>query len=242
MKHLFFIFLVSLLLLPCGSSAAKVDQSYRKIARNYGFVLEAKPRLGNGIGGQRISVEETEKELERFFKALQELPQNFVRQSGINKVMICKDLTLHKEKADGIATGDCIYLTLGFHPRTVYHELFHVFDPKRKNSRWTKLNNREFYYQGSKFYPQKNSRKNRRRKEKAKSFKADFVSEYAQSFECEDRAETFSFMVAEKEKFLERTKKSPVLKQKMLFIIDITSNRKLLGKNYWKERFGTETF
>ena len=107
------------------------------------------------------------------------------------------------------------------------------------------MNNKAFRYQGSDFdqiYSQRSNRKSRKRKEKAKSFLADFASSYAQSFEWEDRAETFSFMVAEKEKFLERTKKSPVLKQKMLFIIDITSNRKLLGKNYWKERFGTETF
>ena len=233
MRILFFIFLFLGCLLPLESLAEKVDQAYRKTARKYGFVLESKPRFGNGIKGVRISTAETEKELQRFFKALEALPVNFVKQSGISKVMICKNLLLNDEKADGVATEDCIYLTTGFHPRTVYHELFHVFDSKRNNSRWTRLNKREFYYQGSNFYPQKDNRKNRKRKEKNKSFEADFVSKYAQSFEWEDRAETFAYMVAEKEKFLERTKKSPVLQKKMLFIINLTSKRSLLGKEYW---------
>ena len=238
MRFSVLIFLLSSLLFPCGVWADKVEQDYRRTARLYGFKLEEKPQFRDGIRGTRISAAEAEKELQRFFKALEELPQSFVKSSGIAKVMICKDLRLKNEKADGVATADCIYLTSGFHPRTVYHELFHVFDPKRKNSKWTKLNNREFYYQGSKFYPQKDNRKNRKRKEKAKSFESDFASEYAQSFEWEDRAETFSFMIAEKKKFAEKAQKSPVLKKKMLYIIDMTSGRKLLGKDFWGKTLG----
>ena len=235
MRNIFFIFALSLLVFPCSSFAEKVDQAYRKIAREYGFKLESKPQFRGPVRGVSIPVGEAEKELDRFFNALEVLPQDFVKQSGINKVMICKNLMLNNEKADGVAAGDCIYLNAGFHPRTVYHELFHVFDPKRKNSKWTRLNNREFYYQGSSFYPQKDNRKNRKRKDKAKSFIADFASSYAQSFEWEDRAETFAHMIAEKEKFVQTAKKSPVLTKKMYYIIEITSSKKLLGKDFWSD-------
>lgn len=231
-----------IVLLPMESPGKRVDKEYRKMAQQYGFKLSDRLRFRGGVSGRRISAGETETELERFFAALAVLPPDFVRRSGIKKVMICRDLTLNNQPAGGVVSEDCIYLTVGFSAKTVYHELFHVFDTRRNSSKWTKLNNKAFRYQGSDFYQiysQRSNRKSRKRKEKAKSFLADFASSYAQSFEWEDRAETFAHMLVEKERFFRRTRQSPVLHKKMLYIIDVTtSGRKQLTKKFWAEILG----
>ena len=67
----------------------------------------------------------------------------------------------------------------------------------------------------------------------------DFVSEYAMSFEHEDRAETFAYMIVEGKKFLKRTK-NPVMKAKMEYIMALFIERKLLSNEFWNKHFDSK--
>ena len=73
-------------------------------------------------------------------------------------------------------------------------------------------------------------------------FDADFVSGYAQSNEREDRAETFSHMVNDSKRFMQKARRSPVLWRKMQYMIDMTGRKSLLGKTYWQRKLGAEAF
>lgn len=206
-------------------------------------VRQTKPHVDH-IGGSLPAEEVVKKEAERFFEALDQLPASFIRRSGLKYVTFLNNLTLHNVPAGGIARGDSIYLAVNFSDKTVYHELFHIFDPHEKDRKWTRLNDKKFVYTGSAFYSEKVSSVKRKRKAKnlqEGTFDDDFVSRYAMSNEREDRAETFSFMVSEKQGFLRRTAKSPVLRKKMEFIVRITSKHNLLGSRFWQDIFENDS-
>ena len=67
----------------------------------------------------------------------------------------------------------------------------------------------------------------------------DFVSEYAMSFEHEDRAETFSYMIVEGKKFLKRTK-NPIMKAKMEYIMALFVEKNLLDQEFWNKHFDSK--
>ncbi len=235
-----------LLTLPClGNGRAKIDRSYRKAAKRYRFELKSQVNFPRNISGEILPVSEVENELGRFFAALDELETGFVRKSGLRKVVICKNLKLNGMACAGVARGDCIYLAKGFSKRVVYHEMFHIFDPSRDDKAWQRLNHKDFRYRGINFPDRPISKKQKKKLQKhyskvTKDFSADFVSRYAQSSEVEDRAETFACMIDEGRYFLMRAKKSPVLRKKMQYLVDLTDRSSLLGKEYWKKKFGKD--
>ena len=71
----------------------------------------------------------------KFFKGLEILPDSFLEKSRIRYVTFLDDLTLKRVPAGGIASGDTIYLNTKFDILTVYHELFHTFDPTPRSIR-----------------------------------------------------------------------------------------------------------
>lgn len=232
------------LLYSTDALAAKIDRKYKKTARKYEITVTDQFNSRNGKkSGDPLTGKELEDELERFFAALEHLTVDFVKKSGVSHVLICNNLKLNGKSCSGIASGNTIFLKAGCSDKTVAHELFHVFDPQREQRKWTKLNPKEFVYTGSKFYSADLGRRDKRKVEQnAETGEMDkhFVSKYAQSFEREDRAETFAYMVIEGPRFLERVKKSDVLKKKMEFIIEMTDSNRLLGRDFWNERLGLD--
>lgn len=222
-----------------------IAKNYRKAARKYRFDLKAKAVFPHPIEGEQLPLEEIEEELDRFFEALDELGVSFVKKSGLKKVMICRRISLNGMPCAGIARGDTMYLKKGFRKRTVYHEMFHIFDPKRSNKKWQRLNHKDFRYRGINF-PDRPVSKRMRNKLKRhyrkidRDFSKDFVSNYAQTNEVEDRAETFAFMIDEGTRFVTRADKSNVLFNKMLFMVDLTDRGSLLGKEYWRRKLGQD--
>ena len=179
---------------------------------------------------------------EKFFKALSILPSSFMERSRIRYVTFFDDLTLNKAPAGGVASGDTIYLNTKFNAVTVYHELFHTFDPylMNQNRKWLALNHKNFVYTGSDFLSVRSTKFRRKRREDNLStgrFNQDFVSRYAMSNDLEDRAETFAYMIGEGPRFLARTARSSVLQKKMDYIIGMTGKKRLLGKDFWDKHF-----
>ena len=231
------------LCLNCSDLYAKKEHVVKRFAaKRYDgkkiVVRQVKPP--RNVGGILPPEHMVAKAAERFYKALDVLPENFVKRSRMRYVTFYINPTLDGKGVGGLAYQDRIILNVNFSSGTVYHELFHVFDKQRVQAKWKKLNNKKFVYTGSEYYPAELSRKKRNRKDENLSsgrFDQDFVSRYAMSNELEDRAETFAHMICEKERFLLRTAKSPVLKKKMEYIIDMTDKRNLLGKTFWWEIF-----
>ena len=217
----------------------------RPTAQKYGSVRirvrQVTPR--GGIAGTPVPRARVPELSERFFRSINRLPESFISKSGLKYVTFVTGLQLNNAPAAGVASGDTIYLAADCDAHTIYHELYHIFDPPGKNKQWLKLNPGGFVYTGSVFYQERLS-KFKRKKMSANledgRFKDDFVSRYAMSNEREDRAETFAAMIVEGERFLRRTEKSPVMKKKMEYIIDATDRRNLLGKDFWSRRFRPE--
>ena len=183
-----------------------------------------------------------EKCAERFYKILEYLPAELIVKSGLKYVTFLNGLKLNGQYAGGIASGNTIYLMVNFTEAAVFHEFFHVFDPKAKDEKWRNLNDKSFSYTGSKFYQMDYSKKEERKIKKnirKDRIQEGFVSTYAMSFEHEDRAETFAYMIVEGKKFLKRTK-NPVMKAKMEYIMELFIQRKLLDQSFWDRHFGSK--
>ncbi len=201
-------------------------------------------RTGGDIDGIPLKGQELEKAAIRFFEIMDKVPLKLISASGLRQVGFYKNLKLNNAPAGGIASGNIMYLAENFSAHTFYHELFHVFDKVSRSTRWNKLNHKDFVYTGSAFESRNTSGRKAKKKMKnlaEKRFDDDFVSRYAMSEEKEDRAETFAAMMVEGAKFMERAKKSDVIKKKMQYIIEATGNSRVLGKDFWPLHLGIDT-
>ena len=72
MRFIFFLFAL-ILLSPLVSAAEVIEKEYRKLARSYGFKLDKHPKFHSNISGVRISIQETEQELDDCHKQLIEI-------------------------------------------------------------------------------------------------------------------------------------------------------------------------
>ena len=239
-----------LFLLPIalpGKDNDKYSSQIRKEAKRFGFKISAQTTLPAGVNGSIVPPDQAEGELLRFFSALNDLGIKFVRKSDLKNVVIVRNLSRHGKKLAGHASNDCIYLKYGFDKRTVYHEMFHVFDDKHDNNAWQRLNHKDFRYLGVSS-PERPLAKdmqkdlNKHYRKVKRNFDADFASKYAQTKEREDRAVTFECMVAEGKAFAARAVKSPVLYAKMMYIVKVTGKHSLMDEAYWRKKLGDNVF
>ena len=228
------------ILLLCSLWAVNIFAAEKSIEKKrYGGKLirvrQAKP--GGRVRGQLADETQVVQAAQRFFEIMDKLPKKFVKESKLKYVTFFSELKLNKVSAAGVACGDTIVLNVNFSEKTLYHEMFHIFDQGKRTGGWSKLNHKDFIYTGSDFYERKLiGRKAKQRAEnlKERRFDDDFVSRYAMSSPKEDRAETFAAMMAEGPNFLKRSRKSAVMKKKMHYIIEMTGTSRLLGTRFWE--------
>ena len=216
----------------------KFSNRFQKKWGNHPIKVRQQIRSG-GVSGELPSDKTVEECAERFYAALLYLPEDLIRKSGLKYVTFVRNLKLNNQSAGGVASGDTISLKVHFSDKTLFHEFFHIFDPHRHDRKWQNLNDKKFKYTGSKFYTVDMSKKERRQVKKTNrkdDIAEDFVSEYAMSFEWEDRAETFAHMIVEGRRFLKRTK-NPVMKAKMEYIMELFIQRDLLDEAFWNRHF-----
>ena len=246
-RILFFILAAALCCQPLisGAKENKVKSSKSNFSKSFQKKFGNRPiTVRQELSNKRISgyfpnSRTVEKSAERFYKILDYLPEDLIRKTKLKYVTFLRDLKLNGQYAGGVASGNTIYLPVDFITKTVFHEFFHIFDPKSKDKKWRDLNEKKFIYTGSKFYKVEMNSKDKRQVKKNKrnnDIRDDFVSEYAMSFEHEDRAETFAYMIVEGKKFLKRTK-NPVMKAKMEYIMALFIERKLLSQEFWDKHF-----
>ena len=200
-------------------------------------------RPSGKITGHLPPSSEVQRLSQSFFQIIKIFPKNFIKKSGIRYVTFLSEPKFKGKRCSGLAIkkAQTIYLSTMFNAKTVYHEIYHLFDPSRENEDWCSLNDHNFIYIGSKFYSanlSKTQSRNARKNLRGMTFDADFVSRYAMSNEREDRAETFAYMMVEGRNFLRRTQRSHVLKKKMDYIIQITTENNTLSASFWKRHLG----
>ena len=203
---------------------------YRRILWRYGlrFSERSLNRESPALKRKEIS----EEQLLSFFSSIDLFPVSFMKKTGLKNVVFCKTLIHNGSPAAGIASGDTIYLK-SVNPGTIYHELFHIVDPVRVNQKWTRLNDRKFTYGGSQFRSANVTPSQRQRLE-GEDFSGDFASNYAMSFEWEDRAETFASMLTGPRQFAKRAGASPVLAKKGELMQEISNRISLdMGSEFW---------
>ena len=224
---------------PAKGKLTRKEQTLEDKAKKWDIDISQKFK-SDAVTGKPVSGIFLVKDLQNFFECLEYLPENFVKRSGINKIVILDDLALKNEPAGGVACGNVMVLRKGFHKHVFYHELFHIFDDTvHTNKQWCNLNPKDFVYKGSSFYEVELKKRDAKKVEKnswLNKMMPHFVSEYAMSFEHEDRAEVFAAMVVEGKDFRKRTAKSAVMRKKMNMIMDMTESKRLLGRDFWKKR------
>ena len=220
------------------SGKANFTRRFRERWSNRPLTVRQEIR-SNQVTGSFPNSKTVEKCAEKFYKTLEYLPEELIVKSGLKYVTFLHELKLNDQYAGGVAGGNTIYLMVNFNEATVYHEFFHIFDPKAKDEKWRNLNDKSFSYTGSKFYQMDYSKKELRKIKKnirKDRIQEGFVTTYAMSFEHEDRAETFAYMIVEGKKFLKRTR-NPVMKAKMEYIMELFVQRKLLDQAFWDKHF-----
>ena len=238
---LFFLLLVCLqgYAYPAKGKLTRKEQTLEDKAKKWDIDISQKFK-SDAVTGKPVTGLFLAKDLLRFFECLEYLPENFVKRSSINKVVILDDLKLRNVPAGGVAAGNVMVLRKGFQKHVFYHELFHIFDDTvHTNKKWCNLNPKDFVYKGSDFYDVDLKKRDAKKVEKNSwlhKMMPHFVSEYAMSFEHEDRAEVFASMVVEGKDFRKRTAKSSVMRKKMNMIMDMTESKRLLGRDFWKKR------
>ena len=235
----FVLFMSAMFCQATGHSEYKY-KSHRRYGKQRITVRQNIPAVRQ-LSGKLPHLDAVREGEKKFFAALDALPESFVKRTGLKYVTFLENPTFKNVPITGLAAGDTIILALPVSEKTVYHELFHIFDPLKPIKKWQNFNDRRFVYTGSAYYEANLSKIKRKRKDSNLSsgkFDQDFVTHYAMSNEEEDRAETFAHMIVEKKDFLKRTAKSPALRKKMKFLIDMTDQNKLLGREFWQKNFG----
>ena len=223
------------------SGKERTSRSFQDKWGNHPIVVRqqySNPRIKGTFPSSRTA----EKCAERFYTTLAYLPEELIRKTRLKYVTFLNYVRHNGKYAGGLASGDTIYLPVNFSAKTVFHEFFHTFDPRRQDKNWTKLNEEKFIYSGNRFYEVNLDGKERRQVKKNKrndEITGGFVSEYAMSFEHEDRAETFAYMIVEGKDFLKRTK-NPVMKAKMEYIMELFIQRDLLDEAFWEKHFDSK--
>ncbi|MDD3586087.1 MAG: hypothetical protein PHQ75_02790 [Thermoguttaceae bacterium] len=218
-----------------------ISQQYLDAAEDYHFTIVYKLDESTGMTGTPLTGYRLEKEFTRFFDALELLPMDFIEKIKLKKVVIVKGLKIEGNDCDGASNDGLLALDEGFERSTVYHEMFHILDPfmdPKSDPEWNKCNPKGFVYTGNDFYAANldSSKKRQVKKEKSDpNLLLHFVSEHAASFDYEDRAETFSFMIDEGKNFLKRAESSPSINAKMNYIIELTDRLGILNQAFWKK-------
>ena len=215
-------------------------EEQQKTYRRLGIRVDSATFARNSIEGEKIDKAMLHARTAILYTALDALPPKFIKKSGIKDIYIVDNLKHNGFHAGGVAAGgDTMYLSSHANAKTIYHELYHLFDEDKEIKRWSSINPRGFKYRGSSIKGDRHLTRRQRKQIRAnkinKTYDMDFVSQYAMSFEREDRAETFAFMLQEGPRFKKRFEGSDVMRKKALYIIKTTGTGRLLGADFWEK-------
>lgn len=157
-----------------------------------------------------------------FFREFALYPQEVISQSGLRKIILCKNLKSNGQAVAGLADREnqVLYLDIGiirdfpasFLSATLHHEFFHIMDSKDGDGSWSSLNEPGFIYGTD-----GNSAKKNPTMFMMNYALVGFLNRYSMSAVEEDRAEMFANMMIDYGRVKERTEwDDPILEAKFL--------------------------
>ena len=154
-------------------------------------------------------------------KNLNRYNQKFLRKINLKYIVLCEDLSISKIKTAGIPDNVMKTLILDvkfnekYFERVIHHEIFHmVYDSFKHlfdNKEWSAFNKKSFKYADC-------STCSDRLNLDLYNNTDGFVTEYSKSIASEDMAEVFSFLITDKTNIEKKTKKDPILLNKVNYI------------------------
>lgn len=221
--------LVSLL---CVQSKVSGDVSgeLEKVARAYQIeIVSADPvfpvkTLHGLIEGKGAEGKELESYVGLFASEFMLYPTDFVKRSGLKRVVLCKELSFAGQRRNAIPDyeHDVLYLDVSrgtcskdYLRAVIHHEFFHIIDYRDdglvyKDERWTALNLAEFKYGSG----GRNAQDLQETSVLTDRFPG-FLNHYSTTAVEEDKAEVFANMIVNPVYVGDRGKKDVVLRAKV---------------------------
>ena len=154
-------------------------------------------------------------------KNLDMYDSKFLKKINLRFVVLCENLFISQINTAGIPdkTKRTLILDINFNKkyfeRVIHHEIFHIVYDSFKhlfdNKEWSAFNKKSFKYADC-------STCSDRLNLDLYNNTDGFVTEYSKSIASEDMAEVFSFLITDKTNIEKKTKKDPILLNKVNYI------------------------
>ena len=177
--------------------------------------------INNNISCDKATKESLDKSFPIIKKNLEIYESKFLKKINLRFIVLCENLFISKINTAGIPDHEkrILILDLNFNEkyfeRVIHHEVFHMIHDSHKKifdeKVWSNFNYNEFQYAecstcsdrlGLDLYDETNG----------------FLTEYSKSIPSEDMAEVYSFLVTNKINIKNKSKKDPILFNKIKFI------------------------
>lgn len=224
--------------LPPEKSPAKFEKQKKKYEA-LGITVShyvPKPKVHTGVTGEKLDEKTMRRCAAVLYDALDLLPAEFIRNSGLKNVHFLKGLKSYRVSCNGCAVGDTIWFDVTAKDKTMYHELFHIIAKKCRELWDIPTNPPGFDYR------HQHRKDKKQRTTEPPPFRKHFVSNYAMTSGGEDRSETFAFMMMEGPQFFYRAQESPWLMKKMDAVIRICMEKGGMDETFWSRFLEDDSF
>ena len=188
--------------------------------------LKAEKSFQVGIVNSNVQCDvANKKDIDNIFKTIKDnfdiYDKNFLNKVNLKYIVLCKNLKVSNIKTAGVPNHILKTLIIDvksdpkYFERSLHHELFHMINDSYKNlfsyDKWMSFNKFEFSY--AECYTC-SDRLGLSLIENSQGF----LTEYSMSTPSEDMAEIFSFLMTDKKKLLEISKKDTIINKKISFL------------------------
>ena len=175
----------------------------------------------NRVNCQKLDKDELKKKFQLIKKNTSVYDNEFFKKVNLRFIVFCKNLTISEIPAIGFANPEMKTIILNVNSkekifqRVIHHEILHIihfnFKELFDNNKWKKFNESKFSYTSC-----LTCRENSGLKPIKKT--NGFFTDYAKTSISEDMAETFSFLILDKNYTSKKINTDEILKKKVNFI------------------------
>ena len=193
------------------------DKGLKYLNSKKNFIIGVK----NNIKCQKTNKTNLNKKFIIIEKNLQKYKAKFLKKINLRFIVLCEDLYISEINTAGIPDNKkrTLILDINFNKkyfeRVIHHEIFHmVYDSFKylfDDKEWSAFNKKSFKYADC-------STCSDRLNLDLYDNTEGFVTQYSKSIASEDMAEVFSFLITDKTNIENKTKKDPILLNKVNYI------------------------
>ena len=193
------------------------DKGLKYLNSKKNFIMGVK----NNIKCQKTNKTNLKKKFTIVEKNLDKYEAKFLKKINLRFIVLCEDLYISEINTAGIPDKKkrTLILDINFNKkyfeRVIHHEIFHMVHDSFKylfdDKEWSTFNKKSFKYADCSTC---SDRLNLDLYDKTDGF----VTQYSKSIASEDMAEVFSFLITDKTNIENKTKKDPILLNKVNYI------------------------